>query len=104
MPSVPFIKRKNKRQAHVDRPLTVTGSFELHYEEVMRRNRLAIIAFVATGLIAIAAFIPTAVYHSVAGTETVTVEPEDASLNDKVQVGKDPDTSGGEFILFINKK
>ena len=53
MPSIPFIKRKNKHQAHVDRPLTVTGNFELHYEEVVRRNRLAIIAFVATGLAAL---------------------------------------------------
>ena len=95
-------KRRNRRQTHVDRPATVTGDFELHYEEIVRRNRFALIAILATGLIAVAAFIPTAVYHSVAGTKTVIVEPEEADLSGSAKVGSDSMASGGKFIIFTD--
>ncbi len=101
MPTMSLIKRKNKRQAHVDRPNVVTGNFELHYEEIVRRNRFVVIAFAATALIAVAAFIPTAVYQSVAGSDTVIVEPEEANLSGGAAVGTDADAASGRFIQFL---
>lgn len=99
-----LVKRRSRRQGHVDRPTTVTGNFELHYEEVVRNNRFAIIAFLATGLIAVAAFIPTAVYQSVAGSDAATVESEDANLSGNAKVGTDSEASGGRFIMFLDSK
>ena len=101
MPSIPKIRRRgSKRQINVDRPLSVTANFELHYEEVVKHNKFAIIAFLATGLLAIGAFIPTAVYQSVAGTETVTIETEDAKLSNGAQVESDPAAAGGLYIVL----
>lgn len=97
-----LVKRRNRRQGHVDRPTTVTGNFELHYEEVVRNNRFAIIALLATGLVAVATFIPTAVYQSVAGSDAATVESEEAKLSGDAKVGTDSEASGGRFIFFVD--
>lgn len=105
MPSIPKIRRRGqKQQMAVDRPLSVTANFELHYEEVVRNNKFAIIAFLATGLVAVASFIPTAVYQSVAGTETVTIETEDANLTNGAKVESDPKATGGLYILLKSNK
>jgi len=101
MAKIPKLRRRGeKHQSHVDRPITVTGNFELHYEEVVKHNRFAIIAFLTTGLVAVAAFVPAAVYQSVAGTETVTVESEEAELSNGAQVGSDESAAGGQYILL----
>lgn len=101
MPSIPRIRRRvNKQRQAVDRPISVTADFDLHYEEVIRSNKFAIIAFLTTGLIAVASFIPTAVYKSVAGTETITVETEDSSLTGGAAVQVSDDASGGLYIIL----
>jgi hypothetical protein len=95
-----LLRRRKNKIPHADRPAAVTGNFELHYEEVVRNNRFAIIAFIATGLVAMAAFIPTAVYHSVAGSSTVTIEAENAQVIDGARISTDAGASDGRFILF----
>lgn len=95
-----LLRRRKKKIPNADRPAAVTGNFELHYEEVVRSNRFVIIAFAATGLLAIAAFIPTAVYQSVAGSSTVSMEAENAQLSDDIQISVDAQASDGRFILF----
>jgi hypothetical protein len=95
-----LLKRRKKKIIPSDRPSAVTGNFELHYEEVVRNNRFAIIAFAVTGLLAITAFIPSAVYQSVAGTNTVTIEAEDTMLEGGVQISSDTEASDGLFIIF----
>jgi len=95
-----FRRRGDKHQSQVDRPITVTENFELEYEEIVKHNKFAIIAFLATGLVALAAFVPAAVYQSVAGTETVTIETEEAKLTNGAQVGLDSAAAGGKYILL----
>lgn len=67
--------RRNKRREK-NKPEVVTGNFELHYEDVVSRNRFVLVALLASALVLLAAFIPTAVYHSVAKPDTVSVEAE----------------------------
>lgn len=86
MVRIPKIRRGNKHQAQVDRPNAITGNFELQYEEVVHRNRFAIIAFALTGLLAVAAFIPAAVYQSTADSQRITVEVENGTITNPSQV------------------
>jgi hypothetical protein len=98
-----LLKRKQKLSEHVDKPAIVTGNFELHYEEVVKRNRYAIIALIAGGLLALGAFIPSAVYHSVANEERVIVEVESGKINNPALITEvHGDVSAGEsgYIEF----
>jgi hypothetical protein len=83
---IPKIKRRSKHQARVDRPTAITGNFELHYEDVVHQNRFVLIAFLVTGLLAVAAFIPAAVYQSTADSQRVVVEVEDGKITNPTQV------------------
>lgn len=106
MPTLPRIKRRHaKHQAHVDRPIVVTGNFELNYEDVLRRNRFVIIALMATSLLAVAAFIPSAVYQSTADSQRITVEVENGKITNPAQltVVKGDTAAGGDgYIEFGN--
>lgn len=86
MVRIPIIKRGQKHQAHVDRPIVVTGNFTLDYEEVVRRNRMAVIAVFATGLLAFAALVPAAVYRSVADSQRITIEIEAGKITNPSQI------------------
>jgi hypothetical protein len=106
MVRIPKIKRGNKHQARVDRPTVITGNFELHYEDVIRRNRFIIIAFAVTGMLGIAAFIPAAVYRGVADSQRVTVEVESGEITNPAQVTifkNDPAVGGNGYIEFTVK-
>ncbi len=72
MPSL----RRSKSRPQKHKPEVVTGGFELHYEDVVQRNRYIVIGLFASGLILLAAFIPSAVYQSVAEQDIVSVEAE----------------------------
>jgi len=104
MPSLKTrFKRRDKHQAHVDRPVVITGNFDLHYEDIIRRNRFVVIGFVATGLLAIAAFIPAAVYRSTADSQRVIVQAEDGKVTNPAQVivvKGDITTGDGGYIQF----
>ncbi len=103
MPPLSRFKRRSKHQAHVDRPNIITGNFELHYEEVVHRNRFVIIAFALTGLLAVAAFIPSAVYQSTADSQRVTVEVENGKITNPAQVTiirGDSAAGGDSYIEF----
>jgi len=107
MVRLPKIKRTNKHQAHVDRPVVITGNFELHYEDVLRRNRLAVIAFMVTGMLAVAAFVPAAVYQSTANNERITIDVEDGKIINPGQitiVKGDTQAGGNGYIEFGSKK
>ncbi len=101
-----ILKRRQKMTEHTDRPTVVTGNFELHYEEVVRRNRFAIIALIAGGLLALGAFIPTAVYRSVADQNKVTVEVESGEVNNPIlitEVHGDASASESGYIEFSQR-
>jgi hypothetical protein len=73
---MPSLRRGYKRRTEKRKPEVVTGGFELHYEDVVNRNRFALIALFASGLVLLAAFIPSAVYQSVAEPDQISVEAE----------------------------
>lgn len=77
---MPSLRRGYRRRSEKIKPEIVTGNFEMHYEDVIGKNRFVIIAFFATGLLLLAAFIPNAVYDSVAGSDQVSVEAEAGAL------------------------
>ena len=106
MVRMPKIKRNNKHQARVDRPVVITGNFELHYEDVLRRNRLAIVAFMVTGMLAVAAFIPAAVYQSTADNERVTIDVETGKITNPTQVTiiKGDEQAGGNGYIEFGPK
>ena len=107
MVHIPKIKRNNKYQAHVDRPIVITGNFNLQYEDVIKHNKYIIIAVFATGLLAVASFIPTAVYQSTADSQRITVEVENGTVSNPAQltVVKGDSTSGGDsYIEFGPRK
>ena len=105
MVRIPKITRNKKFQAHVDRPTVITGNFELHYEDVVRSNRFVIVAFVLTGMLAVAAFIPAAVYESTADSQRTIVEVENGIIINPahVTVIKGDSAAGGDgYIEFGN--
>lgn len=98
------ILKRGGRVKHIKRrPEAVTGSFELHYEDVVSRNRYALVALFASGLVLLAVFVPTAVYHSVADTGRVSVEAEGGVIIRPEYVTKvegDVTASGNSYIEF----
>jgi hypothetical protein len=105
MSAVSRFKRRNKHQAHVDRPTVITGNFEMHYEEVVHQNRFVIIVFALTGLLAVAAFIPAAVYRSTADSQRVIVEVATGTITNpqKVTVVRGDTTAGGDGYVEFGK-
>ena len=104
MVRLPKIKR-TKHQARVDRPNVITGNFELQYEDVVHRNRFIIIAFALSGLLAVATFIPAAVYRSTADSQRIIVEAENGTVSNPrlVTIVKGDTTAGGDgYIEFSN--
>lgn len=103
MVRIPKIKRNAKHQANVDRPIVVTGRFDLHYEDVVRRNKFIIIVFALSGLLAVAAFIPAAVYESTADSQRIIIEVENGSITNpnSITVVKGDTAAGGNgYIQF----
>lgn len=98
-----LIKRSSKIRREKRRPEAVTGNFELHYEDVINRNRFALVALFASGLVLLAVFVPKAVYQSVADTGRVSIEAESGSISNPSlvkQVGDDMTASGNSYIEF----
>ncbi|MDQ3123918.1 MAG: hypothetical protein M3Q14_04530 [bacterium] len=95
--------RRNKVRQEKHKPEIVTGGFELHYEDVINRNRFSLILFFATGLIMLAAFIPNAVYQSVANEDHIMIEAESGSILNSDFVTKvegDMTASDNSYIEF----
>ena len=105
MVRIPKIKRHKKFQAHVDRPNAITGNFELHYEDVVHHNRFFVITFILTGMLAVGAFIPAAVYQSTADSKRIIVEVENGTIINPSQITviKGDTAAGGDgYIEFGN--
>lgn len=100
---MPILKRSRKVKHDKRRPRAVTGDFELHYEDVITRNRYALVALFASGLVLLAVFIPSAVYHSVADTKNTSVEAENGLIVNPEFVTKvegDVTASENSYIEF----
>ena len=98
-----ILRRANKEKRDKNKPEVVTGDFELHYEDVINRNRYALIALFSSGLVLLAVFVPSAMYHSVADTKHVSVEAERGTITnaDKVlRVDNDMSASGNGYLEF----
>ncbi len=103
MVKMPKIVRNAKHQAHVDRPVVVTGKFDLQYEDVVQRNRFIIIAFVLTGLLSVAAFVPAAVYRSNADSQRIIIDAEGGKVTNpgNITIVKGDTSAGGDsYIQF----
>ncbi len=73
---MPILRRGYKRREDKHGAQAVTGGFELHYEDVVGRNRLALVALFASALLLVAAFIPKAIDQSIADTDRISAEAE----------------------------
>ena len=104
MVKIPKINRHKKFQNHVDRPTVITGNFELQYEEVVHRNRFFIITFILTGMLAVGAFIPAAVYQSTADSKRIIIEAESGTILNPLQVTviKGDIAAGGDGYIEFN--
>lgn len=98
------ILRRSRKIKHAKRrPQAVTGDFELHYEDVINRNRYALVAVFATGLVLLAVFVPSAVYESMADPDQISVEAENGLIINAQHVEKIKDditASGNSFVEF----
>ncbi len=95
--------RRGRAKEEKPKPEVVTGSFELHYEDIISRNRFAIIAVFATALVLLAAFVPGAVYHSVAEPDKASVEIETGTVINPgmvIKVKGDITASDDSYIEF----
>lgn len=98
-----ILRRNNKIKREKHKPEVVTGDFELHFEDVVNRNRYTLVAVFASGLVLLAVFVPTAVYHSMAGSERVSVEAEQGTVSNPELVEvveNDMTASGNSYIEF----
>lgn len=92
---------KGRREKH--KPEVVTGDFELHFEDVINRNKYMLMAILASGLVLLAVVVPGVVYYSVADPDIVSVEVESGQVANPQRVLKadgDATASGGSFVEF----
>ena len=92
-----------KRRVKKHQPEIVTGNFQLHYEELIRKNRYMVIALLGFGITGLSAIIPLATYRSIAISSFVSIEAESGSISDTTKVLKttgDSAASGGSYVKF----
>ncbi|MBA2279456.1 hypothetical protein H0V99_03405 [Candidatus Saccharibacteria bacterium] len=97
------LRRGRRVRTEKHKPEIVTGNFELHYEDVIQRNRFVLIALFASGLVLLTAFIPSAVYRSIADTDQVSIEVEKGVIVHPElvnTVSDDVSASGNSYIEF----
>jgi len=67
---------KHKAQQKKSKSEVVTGDFELHFEEVVNRNRFIVLILVTGSLILLAMLVPGLAYYSQAGVDNALLEAE----------------------------
>ncbi len=98
-----ILRRTTKPRRDTRKPEVVTGQFELHYEDVIHKSRFALVALFASGLVLLAAFVPSAVYQSTADTEYTSLEVESGIITNPQLVNLiegDATASDGSYIEF----
>ncbi len=98
-----ILKRAGKNRLEKQKPDIITGDFELHYEDVVSRNRYSLVALLTSGLILLAAFIPNLVHHSAATTEVISIEAESGTIinGDFISsIKNDITASNGSYLEF----
>jgi len=78
----------------------VTGKFDLHYEDLIKRNRYLLMALTGGTIALLAIVIPVAVYRSLAGTGAASLEAEDGTLTTQAVATTDATASGGQYVTF----
>lgn len=100
---MPTLKRSRRHKRKEHKAEVVTGNFELHYEDIVHKHRIAIIAVFASALVLLAVFVPKAVYQTIAEPEEVNVEVESGIIENPENVTKvegDITASGDSYIEF----
>ncbi|MCA9348425.1 hypothetical protein KC867_03380 [Candidatus Saccharibacteria bacterium] len=93
--------KKNKSAPKGSSGEIVTGSFELHFEEVISRNRFGIALLIAGGVLVLALITPGAVYYSQAGSRSTVIEAERGVVVNELGVRLVPVTDGHEgYVEF----
>lgn len=81
------------------RPEIVTGDFELHFEEVVNRNRYSLVALLTGGLLVLTLLVPGVVYYSQADVGNVLIEAEDGNQINKGNIRQIKDEETG--LIYI---
>ena len=84
-------------------PEVVTGDFELHFEEVVNRNRYTLVALFTSGLLLLALLVPGAVYYSTADTNIISIEAENGYISAQeniIESSDDMTASDNTYIEF----
>lgn len=92
---------KNNKKTH--KPELVTGDFELHYEDVINRNRFALVALIAFGLVVLAALTPKVADYSSADSDKLLIDIESGYVSNPHKlniISNDPEAGGSTFIEF----
>ena len=92
--------RLSRKKQH---PEVVTGDFELHFEEVVNRNRYTLVALLTSGILIMALVVPGAVYYSTADTNIISIEAEKGIIINKdnvLQSSDDNTASDNSYIEF----
>lgn len=81
----------------------VTGDFELHFEEVVNRNRYTLVALITGGLLLLTILVPGVTYYSQAKTKNTLIEAESGQLINDLNVKKVPASNSNEpsYVEFI---
>jgi hypothetical protein len=78
------------RRSPKHHPEIVTGRFDLHYEEIVQRNRFMVVTGAVILITGLAAYVPFAVYKSVAGP--IEPPPQSRPLHCQQETYELPDT------------
>lgn len=88
---------RKKHQAEI-----VTGDFELHFEDVVNRNRYSVIAFITGGLLLLTLVVPGAVYYSRADTNNSLIEAENGKIINQESVNTiTPEGASEGYVEFV---
>lgn len=100
---MPSLRRSKRTKRDKHKPEVVTSSFELHYEDVVHKHRVGIVAIFASALVLLAVFVPNAVYQTIAEPEEIGVEVESGIIENSGNVTRvegDITASGDSYLEF----
>lgn len=98
-----ILRRSAGNNKKTRKPELVTGDFELHYEDIVNRNRFALVALIAFGLVLLAALTPKVADYSNADSDKFLIDIESGYMSnqDKLNIiSDDPEAGGSTFIEF----
>lgn len=97
-------RRNAKTNKKTHKSEVVTGDFELHYEDVINRNRFALVALIVFGLVFLAALTPKVADYSSADSDKFLIDVETGTINNRSLVNivsGDSEAGGATYVEFI---